>query len=74
MSGHNGDSMEWREDCEKYTHRRQDEMIQDLQESLQVVQDGFPLDMTGQDEMLQVRDSIDDMLWEKYTHRRQRRL
>ncbi|XP_023735049.1 uncharacterized protein LOC111882910 [Lactuca sativa] len=51
-----------------------DENIQNFEESLQVVQEGFPLDMTSQDEMLQVRDSIADMLWEKYTQRRQRHL
>lgn len=49
-----------------------DENLQDLEEGLNVVQEGFPLDMTGQDEMIQVRDSIADMLWEKYTQRRQR--
>ena len=69
---HNYIRMEDKEDILFTTYG--DEDLQDLQKSLQVVQEGFPLDMTGQDEMVQVRDSIADMLWEKYTQHRQRRL
>lgn len=38
-----------------------------------VVHEGFPLDMTDQEEMLRIRDSIADMLWERQMKRRQRR-
>ena len=65
---HNYIRMEDRADTLFTTHG--DEYIQEVQESSQVVQVGFPIDMTSQDEMLQVRDSIADMLWEKYTRRR----
>ncbi|KAL7586506.1 hypothetical protein Lser_V15G37054 [Lactuca serriola] len=47
------------------------ENFQELTEGFNVVQEGFPLDMTDQDEMLQVRDSIANMLWERHTQRRQ---
>nr|KAJ0193460.1 hypothetical protein LSAT_V11C800412770 [Lactuca sativa] len=51
-----------------------DKNLHNIEESLQVVLEGFPLNMTIQDEMLQVRDSIADMLLEKYTKRHQRHL
>lgn len=51
-----------------------DENLQNFKKSLQLVQEGFPLDIMSQDEILQVRDLIADMLWEKYTQRRQRQL
>lgn len=49
------------------------ENFQELTEGFNVVQEGFPLDMTDQDEMLQVRDSIANMLWERHTQRRRGR-
>ena len=65
---HNYIRMKDRADTLFTTHG--DEYIQEVQESSQVVQEMFPIDLTSQYDMLQVRDSIADMLWEKYTRRR----
>lgn len=42
-------------------------------ESSNVVQEGFPIDMTDNSEILQVRASITDALWDKYSSSRRSR-
>ena len=42
-------------------------------EGSNIVEEGFPLDMSNHDEMVEVRNTIANDLWEKYTSRRANR-